>query len=249
VLADQFKQYCVPQVNNNGISIQLDEFFHPNFPYSVKNSLDYVVLNNKADEKNTRFVFVSGPNGSGKSAIARAILASLVANQTFGFVSAQKGTLPLFDKIYFAANLSDDLGVASKFQVELAKLKHLHQYLEKNPEKKVLLVMDEPLTTTDSAIAGKVLFNLFTFLKQYPNLAIISISNNSTLKDFKGVLHMGMVVETNEDGTFKPTYKCKEGHSYISDVMAQFVKIFGNKFCEIQEDLKDNQPQELAHVS
>lgn len=228
-LSNQFKNYTVPEIKKDGISIQLKDFFHPNFPNFVKNSLDYIASDDQ------RFVFISGANGSGKSATARAILASLVANQTFGLISALQAKVSLFDKIYFFANLSDDLGVASKFQIELAKLKNLHEYLEKNQNKKTLLVMDEPLTTTDSAVAYQVLYKLFTFLKQYPNLAIISISNNSNLKDFKGVLHMGMEVKKEDDGTFKPTYRCKKGHAYMSDVMAQFAKLFGEKFVQCQE--------------
>lgn len=228
-LSNQLKDYSVPEIKKDGIAIQMKDFFHPNFPNFVKNFLEYVA------SPDQRFVFISGANGSGKSATVRAILASLVAHQTFGLISASKAQVSLFDKIYFFANLSDDLGVSSKFQVELAKLKNLHEYLEKNKNKKVLLVMDEPLTTTDSAVACQVLFKLFTFLKQYPNLAIISISNNSNLKDFKGVLHMGMEVQKKDDGTFKPTYRCKKGHAYMSDVMAQFEKVFGDKFVQCQE--------------
>lgn len=143
---------------------------------------------------------------------------------------AKEAFVSQFDRIAIFANLSDNLGVASKFQVELAKLKKFQEYLEKNQDNKVLLMMDEPLTSTDTEIVGKTLSDLFNLFKKYPNLVIMCVSNTSSLKNLKDALHMGMIVEKNPDGTFTPTYKWQEGPVYMSDAWYQFAKIFGPEF-------------------
>lgn len=222
-LSDQFAGYSKPSFTNHVSLISLKQFFHPNIHNPVCNDLD---LENKEKTK----VFVSGGNGSGKSAITRSVIAAIVAAQTFNRVSAQSAKIPLFDKIAIFANLSDNLGVASKFQVELGKLKKLQEYLEKNPSKKVLLMLDEPLTSTNSELVGKILFDLFGLFAKYQNLMIFCASNTPGLSTIKDAVHMGTIVDTNPDGTFKPTYRWKEGFSYVSDVWFQFKKVFGKDF-------------------
>lgn len=222
-ISDQFAEYSKPSFADRVSLISLKQFFHPNIQSPVCNDLD---LENKEKTK----VFVSGGNGSGKSAITRSVIGSIIAAQTFNRASAQNARIPLFDKIAIFANLSDNLGVASKFQVELGKLKKLQEYLEKNPSKKVLLMLDEPLTSTNSELVGKILFDLFGVFSKYQNLMIFCVSNTPGLSTIKDAVHMGTVVDTDSDGIFKPTYRWKQGFSYVSDVWFQFKKVFGKDF-------------------
>ena len=111
----------------------------------------------------------------------------------------------------------------------------LQQYLEKNPEKKILLMIDEPLTSTNTDLVGKILFDLFGLFSKYHNLLVFCVSNTPSLKNIEGALHMGTVVDKNPDGTFKPTYIWKEGPAYMSDVWYQFRKVFGSEFGSEQQ--------------
>lgn len=230
-LAENLTQGRYIQMNDehykDALQIHLKKFFHPNLANPVLNDLSFVKSNKH------RFIFVSGPNASGKSALARGVVSNFVLRQTINYVAAQDALITLFDKIFVFANLSDQLGVASKFQMEKEKIRRLYNYAKTHPDKKVLVMIDEPLTSIDTDDAGRVMANIFEMFDKLSNVMVICVSNTKSLQKVPRVLHMGLETEQAPNGLFKSTYRWKEGSQYKNDVGAQFKQLFGNDYVEV----------------
>ncbi|HIP92485.1 MAG TPA: DNA mismatch repair protein MutS [Thermotoga sp.] len=110
--------YTRPTFNTDG-RIVLLKSRHPVVERFVKN----FVPNDIIMDNDNRFVVLTGPNMSGKSTFIRQIGIITVMAQMGSFVSAEKASLPIFDRIFTRMGARDDLpGGRSTFLVEMSEM-------------------------------------------------------------------------------------------------------------------------------
>jgi len=171
------------------------------------NIIDQVSNNfNISEGDASRPCIISGKNGSGKSFNIRMAFINVWLAQTFGFTLTNGLKITPFNLLSLHANISDS-DHHSKFQTEKNAVAHLVKKLSEAEEhgKKVLVVFDEPFSTTSSVYAEPILEAMVKVFQRCPSSIIIIMT------------HLHNILKLKDTKQLISTRKFQEGPSFDND--------------------------------
>lgn len=219
--ADDTKQarYCMPQCIENSTTPILDahNFWNPyvNVDNAVTNSLTF--------DHSTPNAIITGPNTGGKSTTMKALMLNALMAQSFGIAPSEKLTLTPFSKMGCLMNTSDNIAQAtSLFRAEVINandILSMAQGLKHNEFG--LFSMDEIFTGTSPDVGEDATRRFATKLGSYKNAISIIATHYKDIANLKKnpnsrYTNLQMVIDRNEDGSLKRTYKVAKGESTIN---------------------------------
>ena len=128
--------------NINNINVLYKDCIHPLLDNPISNSINI-------NYKNNRNLCLTGPNASGKSVFIKSLVLNIILSQSLRLTSCSKLIHNKFDKIFCILNISDDVGVESLFEAQIHRIINIINYENNNPNKKILIVLDEVLNSTN----------------------------------------------------------------------------------------------------
>ena len=152
-------KFCIPKFRYSGDNyIKMKEFVHPYLVNGgVRNSFEI-------GEKKTgiRNMIFSGSNGTGKTTFQFAVVDNVILAQSLGIACCSEYLATPFDKIISMSNAKTDLSEGlSGYTSEVEMVKGCLSYLSENKDKRILLISDEPLSTTDPDFADWIVEKIF----------------------------------------------------------------------------------------
>lgn len=128
--------FCKPE---NGLGIEAVNIYHPLIKNPVKNSIN-----------TSNGVLITGSNASGKSTFLKTVALNVLFANTIYTCLAD--SFKIDDYVLFSSmSLRDDLvNKDSYFMVEIKALKRIFDFIENNPDKKVICFVDEVLRGTNT---------------------------------------------------------------------------------------------------
>ena len=130
--------YCMPNVNNNGI-INIKEGRHPVIE-KMLSSGSFIQNDTYLDQDGNRLGIITGPNMAGKSTYMRQVALITLMAQCGSFVPATEATIGVVDKIFTRVGASDDLSMGqSTFMVEMMEVASILKEATRNS----LVILDE----------------------------------------------------------------------------------------------------------
>ncbi len=172
------------------------------------------------DGQPTKNIIITGPNGSGKSVVMNEIASLVVQAQALGIAPAEHVVLSPYDFIEAYLDVTQDL--SRGLSTYMAQQKRFENILEKAEEcaytdKKILIIMDEPLAGTSSNIAGPRVYAGCIKLAKYPNITTVVASHfaesTKLAEETEGAFssyYLDLIAE-NGGTTFKRTFSLKSG--------------------------------------
>jgi DNA mismatch repair ATPase MutS len=164
-------KFCIPKFRYSGDNyIKMKDFVHPYLiDGGVRNSFE---LGEK--ETGIRNMIFSGSNGTGKTTFQFAVVDNVILAQSLGIACCSEYSATPFDKIISMSNAKTDLSEGlSGYTSEVEMVKDCLSYLSENKDKRILLISDEPLSTTDPDFADWIVGLIFRGVFSYPNVTSI----------------------------------------------------------------------------
>lgn len=165
-------KFCIPKFRYSGDNyIKMKDFVHPYLiDGGVRNSFE---LGEK--ETGIRNMIFSGSNGTGKTTFQFAVVDNVILAQSLGIACCSEYSATVFDKIISMSNAKTDLSEGlSGYTSEVEMVKDCLSYLSVNRDKRILLISDEPLSTTDPDFADWIVEKIFRrIFSSYPNVTSI----------------------------------------------------------------------------
>ncbi len=196
--------FTFPQFSDNQFAVE--GIYHPFLKNPVKNNL--TAVNN--------VILLTGPNMSGKSTLLKAVSICVYLGHTGLAVPAAKATMPFFDTISVAINLTDSIVSGySHFMSEIMTLKNVLNEALKGA--KCFAVFDELFRGTNIEDALEISTSTINGLSNFPDSLFFISTHLHQLKELsvvktKKVATMYIDCELKNDiPAF--TYKLKEGWS------------------------------------
>lgn len=147
-------------------NLQIKGMWHPCLPIdkAVKNDIGV---------GNDSNAIITGPNAGGKSTFIKSLLVNIVYAQTICISLASSLTFTPLHLIHSQINLPDNKGHESLFEAEMYRCKSILDMLKVNPEKRMIIVMDEIFNSTNpvEGIAGA--YAILKKISQYPNSIVV----------------------------------------------------------------------------
>ncbi len=171
-----FAEYVVSETGNTPF-IKVENLSNPVIPFHLGDSTDTLFLGIKTAQN----LLITAPNTSGKSTKMRS-LAYLAALQGLGIAPAKAAQLSIFDWIVTSKGLTDN-NEQSLHQAYLSFSADLIKKIDANPEKKVLVLLDEAFTTTESHDGAAFLMGLLDLLQDKKNTMVVVASHFKELID------------------------------------------------------------------
>jgi DNA mismatch repair protein MutS len=166
--------YTFPSFDETCFS--LDGFYHPVLKNPVKN--DLAVSNN--------VILLTGPNMSGKSTLLKAVSLCVYLGHTGLAVPASKATMPFFETISVAINLTDSIVSGySHFMSEIVTLKNVLE--EAAGSTKCFAVFDELFRGTNIEDALEISNTTIKGLVNFPNSLFFISTHLHQLKDMEEI--------------------------------------------------------------
>lgn len=132
-------KYCRPEVNDGNV-IDIKEGRHPVIEKQLKFGEPYISNDVFLDDKTQQIMMITGPNMSGKSALLRQTALICIMAQIGCYVSAQKASLGIVDKIFTRVGASDNISMGeSTFMVEMTEAASIMNNLSDHS----LILLDE----------------------------------------------------------------------------------------------------------
>lgn len=215
--------FIFPEFDDSAFSIE--ELYHPFLKNPVKNNI--------AATKNV--ILLTGPNMSGKSTLLKAVSICVYLGHTGFAVPASKATMPYFNTISVAINLTDSIVTGySHFMSEIMTLKNVVS--EAKNEAKCFAVFDELFRGTNIEDALEISTATIKGLSHFPNSLFFISTHLHQLKEIEEV-------KTNKVSTWYIdtelknnvpafTYKLKEGWSDLKLGRVLFEKEGLNRMLE-----------------
>ena len=187
-------------------TFSLEEFYHPVLKKPVKNSLT----------SHHNVILLTGPNMSGKSTVLKAISLCVYLGHTGLAVPAAKATMPFFNTISVAINLTDSIVSGySHFMSEIIALKNV--LTGANLHEKCFAVFDELFRGTNIEDALEISMATVKGLTHFPNSLFFISTHLHQLKNLEEIQDHKVdtcYIECGLSGNTPVfTYKLKNGWS------------------------------------
>ena len=174
----------------------------------VKNS--YSLKNN---------IIITGPNAAGKTTMLKTTLFNIIFSQQTGCGFYEKCDIQLFDHLHCYLNIPDTSGRDSLFQAEARRCKNiLDSIINSKQNERHFCIFDELYSGTNPYEAISSSYSLLEYLSNKNCKFLLTthfldlcekINNNNNIKNYH------MKITSNNDGSFKYTYKLDSGISSI----------------------------------
>jgi DNA mismatch repair protein MutS len=206
-------------------SFSISELYHPFLKHPVKNDITAT--------KNV--ILLTGPNMSGKSTLLKAVSICVYLGHTGFPVPASKATMPFFNTISVAINLTDSIVTGySHFMSEIITLKNV--LTEAGKGEKCFAVFDELFRGTNIEDALEISTATIKGLSHFPNSLFFISTHLHQLKEIEEVKTNKVstwYIDTElKDNVPAFTYKLKEGWSDLKLGKVLFEKEGLNKMLE-----------------
>lgn len=186
----------------------------------------YPVLMNEDHVKNDcnfdKNMIISSPNKSGKTTILKTTTINIIFTQQFGCGFYKSAVLNPYTHIHSYINIPDTSGRDSLFQAESRRCKEILDIISANNDPikdRHFCLFDELFSGTNPEEASKAGYAFLKYLEKYENVNYILTTHYfSICKKFdksERTQNYKMMVNVDEDGSFKYTYKIKKGISKI----------------------------------
>ena len=177
-------KFCIPKFRHSGENyIKMQDVVHPYLVNGgVRNSFEI-------GEKETgiRNMIFSGSNGTGKTTFQFAVVDNVILAQSLGIACCSEYLATPFDKIISMSNAKTDLSEGlSGYTSEVEMVKDCLSYLSENKDKRILLISDEPLSTTDPDFADWIVGLIFRSIFSYSNVTSIVATHFKSPKKIPG---------------------------------------------------------------
>ena len=177
-------KFCIPKFRYSGDNyIKMQDVVHPYLiDGGVRNSFEI-------GEKETgiRNMIFSGSNGTGKTTFQFAVVDNVILSQSLGIACCSEYSATVFDKIISMSNAKTDLSEGlSGYTSEVEMVKDCLSYLSENKDKRILLISDEPLSTTDPDFADWIVEKIFRRVFSYPNVTSFVATHFKSPKKIPG---------------------------------------------------------------
>ena len=177
-------KFCIPKFRYSGDNyIKMQDVVHPYLVNGgVRNSFE---LGEK--ETGIRNMIFSGSNGTGKTTFQFAVVDNVILAQSLGIACCSEYSATPFDKIISMSNAKTDLSEGlSGYTSEVEMVKNCLSYLSQNKDKRILLISDEPLSTTDPDFADWIVEKIFRRVFSYPNVTSFVATHFKSPKKIPG---------------------------------------------------------------
>ena len=177
-------KFCIPKFRYSGENyIKMQDVVHPYLiDGGVRNSFE---LGEK--EMGIRNMIFSGSNGTGKTTFQFAVVDNVILAQSLGIACCSEYLATPFDKIISMSNARTDLSEGlSGYTSEVEMVKDCLSYLSQNKDKRILLISDEPLSTTDPNFADWIVEKIFRRVFSYPNVTSFVATHFSSPRKIPG---------------------------------------------------------------
>lgn len=177
-------KFCIPKFRYSGDNyIKMQDVVHPYLiDGGVRNSFE---LGEK--ETGIRNMIFSGSNGTGKTTFQFAVVDNVILAQSLGIACCSEYSATVFDKIISMSNAKTDLSEGlSGYTSEVEMVKDCLSYLSANKDKRILLISDEPLSTTDPDFADWIVEKIFRRIFSYPNVTSFVATHFKSPKKIPG---------------------------------------------------------------
>lgn len=168
-----------PEFFDDGFEVK--DCFHPILLKTIEKQEKIIKNDTNFEGKNT--IILTGANMSGKSTFLKQNAIVSILAQIGTFVFSKNAKLSIIDRLFFRQSTYDDLlNSKSSFMVEMSDL----NFILNNATKNSLVLLDEPLKSTNSKEASAILMAyLEYFSKNYGAKTIIATHNFeiTTLED------------------------------------------------------------------
>ena len=168
-----------PEFFEDGFEIK--DCFHPILLKTIEKQEKIIKNDTNFEGKNT--IILTGANMSGKSTFLKQNAIVSILAQIGAFVFSKNAKLSIIDRLFFRQSTYDDLlNSKSSFMVEMSDL----NFILNNATKNSLVLLDEPLKSTNSKEASAILMAYLEFFsKNYGAKTIIATHNFeiTTLED------------------------------------------------------------------
>jgi len=180
------------------------------------------VANPAALDKN---VIITGPNAAGKTTYCRGLLANILLAQTLGIACARRATMGgrLFGGIVSFMRISDETGMASLFEAEVARCVEMWKVAEEQTKmgRPVFMVLDEPMHATPPTEGAAAAMAFMKGLARMETVRIVATTHYAAItslafeesRDFVNV-SMEAVLRRGKKIAFP--YKLRQGPSFQS---------------------------------
>lgn len=170
-------------------------------------------------------LIITGVNASGKTTTLKTTALNIIFSQQFGFGFYESATLMPYHHIHSYLNIPDTSGRDSLFQAESRRCKEILDKIRDAPECEThYTIFDELYSGTNPTEAAKSAHSLLKFLSRKPNVRFMLTTHYvSVCRKFKKsdvVKNYKMMVDIDEKGDFKYTYKMKKGISTLEGGIA-----------------------------
>ena len=206
-------------------SFSITGLYHPFLKHPVKNDITAT--------KNV--ILLTGPNMSGKSTLLKAVSICVYLGHTGFAVPASKATMPLFNTISVAINLTDSIVTGySHFMSEIITLKNV--LTEAGKSEKCFAVFDELFRGTNIEDALEISTATIKGLSNFPDSLFFISTHLHQLKEIDEVktnkISTWYIDTELKDNVPAFTYKLKEGWSDLKLGRVLFEKEGLNKMLE-----------------
>lgn len=203
------KNFTFPTLSDeNKVSLELIEAFHPTIPNAIGNTLSLHSQEN--------LLFLTGANMAGKSTWMKTIGICLYLGQLGFPVPASEMKFCIFDGIFTSINLPDDIQKGySHFYAEVMRVKSIAEEIASG--KRLLVIFDELFKGTNVKDAYDATLQITEHLTEYANcLFVISthiVEVGMALKEKSSKIQYRYMPTIMAGSSATYTYKSKDGIS------------------------------------
>jgi len=185
------------------------------YPFYI-DSIDNVINDVKIDKN----IIITGPNASGKTTILKSVFINILLTQQFGYGCYSKCTLTPYNRLFSYINIPDTSDRDSLFQAEARRCLGILDYIREKDNKNSICfcIFDELFSGTNPDEAQKSALAFLKYLKKHNVDLLLTTHFNKikTLNDNKYRQKHMDVIDDNESGNIKYTYKIKNGYSNVN---------------------------------
>jgi len=209
-------------------SVKATNFTHPNLPNPIENSFNF------ERSESSLGASITGMNGSGKSIAMKALLLNIILGQTLGIVRAKEFLFTPYHYIGLHANVSDT-DERSRFSNELKLIEEFLKHANSPLKGRLLLLFDEPFSSTNANDAYQILFAYIQFLSKYQQVSAHFITHIQKIVEMSQLKPWGSAVTQNPDGTYNKKYYLVPSSSLCTNAIIEMFKVCGPVFQQIYE--------------